>query len=295
MDAAKTGALITQARKEKNLTQKDLAQALHVSVQAVSKWERGLNFPDIALLEPLAEKLGLTVSELLSGERNAPAGEELVRSSLRMGLKQLGGRVRKWRGSFFAAAAVLLCLGLWSGYVWVRDNTEWLPQRETVLLPQDMDDLDVTVARLLGSDVVGSMDILRADDFYGIYFQLELWEGENMLDCRQILAGEGWVKGELPRRGSLSYLLQIQEGEIVYSLFHDGAVIRSRSYDIPEVEGWGWKTLTQTTKVDRENGTILACISLDTGSGIRTIVVGNTEKPNLNEGEMAVLLRLKVQ
>lgn len=41
MDAQKTGALIGQARREKGLTQKELAQALHVSPQAVSKWERG--------------------------------------------------------------------------------------------------------------------------------------------------------------------------------------------------------------------------------------------------------------
>ena len=43
MDAQKTGRLITQARKEKGLTQKELAQALHVSAQAVSKWERGVS------------------------------------------------------------------------------------------------------------------------------------------------------------------------------------------------------------------------------------------------------------
>ena len=43
MDAVKTGALIAETRKERDLTQKDLAQALHVSVQAVSKWERGVS------------------------------------------------------------------------------------------------------------------------------------------------------------------------------------------------------------------------------------------------------------
>lgn len=41
MDAQKTGALIAQARRERGLTQKELSQALHVSAQAVSKWERG--------------------------------------------------------------------------------------------------------------------------------------------------------------------------------------------------------------------------------------------------------------
>ena len=56
MDAVKTGGLIAQRRKEKEWTQKDLAQRLHVSVQAVSKWERALSCPDIALLEPLADR-----------------------------------------------------------------------------------------------------------------------------------------------------------------------------------------------------------------------------------------------
>ena len=73
MDTIKTGGLIAQVRREKELTQKDLAERLHVSVQAVSKWERGLSCPDIALLEPLAEALGLTVTELLSGQRGGGA------------------------------------------------------------------------------------------------------------------------------------------------------------------------------------------------------------------------------
>ena len=290
MDAVKTGTLIAQARREKELTQKDLAQSLHVSIQAVSKWERGLNFPDIALLEPLAELLDLTVSELMAGERNAPAGEELVRSSVQMG-KRLSGKARHWRRLFVGLAVVVLCVVGFLGCRWVRENTEWLPQKETELIPQSMDDLDATVLRLLGSNVVGALEILRADDFQRTCFQLELWQGENLLDCQELLAGEG--RGA--RRGTLSYLLQIEKGELVYSLFHDGAVIRSRSYDLPEAEGWGWKTQSQPIKVDRKTGTILACLSLDTGDGIRAIVTGNVEKPNLLDGQYAVVLRPVVE
>ena len=84
MDAQKTGALIAQARRDRGLTQKELSQALHVSAQAVSKWERGLNFPDLALLEPLGDCLGLSVSELLSGARGEQPREELLRDSLRI-------------------------------------------------------------------------------------------------------------------------------------------------------------------------------------------------------------------
>ena len=71
MDAKMTGHKISQLRKEKQLTQNDLAQTLHVSIAAVSKWERGLNFPDLTLLEPLAEALDTTAAELL-GLENAP-------------------------------------------------------------------------------------------------------------------------------------------------------------------------------------------------------------------------------
>lgn len=71
MDAKMTGQKISQLRKEKQLTQNDLAQTLHVSIAAVSKWERGLNFPDLTLLEPLAEALDTTAAELL-GLENAP-------------------------------------------------------------------------------------------------------------------------------------------------------------------------------------------------------------------------------
>ena len=68
MQPIKTGALIAEARKEKNLTQKDLAQALHVSVQAVSKWERGLGCPDAGLLPALSALLGVSAERLLSGD-----------------------------------------------------------------------------------------------------------------------------------------------------------------------------------------------------------------------------------
>lgn len=77
IDKQRFGEFITALRKEKNLTQKDLAQRLYLSDKAVSKWERGLSLPDITLLIPLSEALGVTVTELLRGERNpAPSPME---------------------------------------------------------------------------------------------------------------------------------------------------------------------------------------------------------------------------
>lgn len=63
------GEFILELRKEKGLTQKELAEKLYISDKAVSKWERGLSMPDIALLMPLSQTFGVTTTELLSGKR----------------------------------------------------------------------------------------------------------------------------------------------------------------------------------------------------------------------------------
>ena len=65
MDPAQTGHFITYLRKEKQMTQKDLASLLGITDKAVSKWERGLSFPDVTLLPLLSKSLGVTVEELL--------------------------------------------------------------------------------------------------------------------------------------------------------------------------------------------------------------------------------------
>lgn len=69
MDNEKMGQLIAELRKSKQMTQKDLAAGLNVTDKAVSKWERGLSCPDISLLPSLSEILGVTIGELLGGER----------------------------------------------------------------------------------------------------------------------------------------------------------------------------------------------------------------------------------
>ncbi|MEG2434723.1 MAG: helix-turn-helix transcriptional regulator [Ruthenibacterium sp.] len=69
IDNAAFGIFVAELRKEKGMTQKELAQKLYVSDKAVSKWERGLSLPDIALLVPLSGVFGITVTELLAGKR----------------------------------------------------------------------------------------------------------------------------------------------------------------------------------------------------------------------------------
>ncbi|WP_018213266.1 helix-turn-helix domain-containing protein [Desulfitobacterium hafniense] len=68
MDNKKFGEFIATLRKEKNWTQAELAQKLNVTDKAISKWERGLGFPDIKTIEPLADALGVSVLEIMQCE-----------------------------------------------------------------------------------------------------------------------------------------------------------------------------------------------------------------------------------
>lgn len=70
MDMMQFGMFIAQLRKEQQMTQKELADRLNVTDKAVSKWETGKGFPDVKLMEPLAQVLGVSLVELIQGARS---------------------------------------------------------------------------------------------------------------------------------------------------------------------------------------------------------------------------------
>ena len=72
MDPIQTGKYIATLRKEKGLTQADLAKTLNVTTQAISKWECGKSLPQVNLLLPLANALGVKPADILEGEKTAP-------------------------------------------------------------------------------------------------------------------------------------------------------------------------------------------------------------------------------
>ena len=74
MDIEKISNLIKNKRKEKGLTQEELAEKINVTEKAISRWETGRGTPDISLLIPLSKTLGISVGELLNGKEDK--GEE---------------------------------------------------------------------------------------------------------------------------------------------------------------------------------------------------------------------------
>ena len=72
MDANKIGSFIKELRTQKNMTQKDLAEAINCTDKAISRWETGRGVPEVSLLVPLSKALDVSVNELLTGERFIP-------------------------------------------------------------------------------------------------------------------------------------------------------------------------------------------------------------------------------
>lgn len=139
MDQQKTGALIAQRRKEMNLTQKELAEIVGVSDRAISKWERGVGFPDVSLLEPLADALGVTLQELFQGKRcpPSPADEASARTVLRLTLPA----IRKYRTiAVILCALLILTLACWliptAGNRWIPTDSVTTAEQAVAIAPE---------------------------------------------------------------------------------------------------------------------------------------------------------------
>lgn len=129
LDKEKFGAFVASLRKEKGYTQKELADMLYVSNKAVSKWETAVSIPDITLLVPLAEALGVSVTELLRCERlsvstpmNSQQVEDLVKTAINYSEETQPKRTMRLRGLkiyiFCLLAAIAeICLLCHMGFI----------------------------------------------------------------------------------------------------------------------------------------------------------------------------------
>lgn len=77
MDKNKIGSFIEIKRREKNLTQEQLAEKLGVSNKTISKWENGRSLPDYSVIEELCRELDITIAELLCGKENKVSADEI--------------------------------------------------------------------------------------------------------------------------------------------------------------------------------------------------------------------------
>lgn len=123
MDSIEVGARIAAFRKEKGMTQKQLAESLHITDKAVSKWECGKNFPDLTLLESLAIALDTTPSELLG--LNEKSGAEVLSATSEIYQEQKSLWLREQRNRAWLNLAI--CIMVFAGLTWIANHkTMWL-------------------------------------------------------------------------------------------------------------------------------------------------------------------------
>lgn len=137
MDSKKTGQLIAEQRNALGLTQKQLAQRLHISDRTISRWERGVGFPDLSLLEPMADLLGLSVLELLHGEPDqqpaqAPETERRIREVFRVAARKL----RHIRRLLAILGALLACALIGLTVLWCNPDRVFFVNSTSVSAPQ---------------------------------------------------------------------------------------------------------------------------------------------------------------
>jgi len=107
MNQKKIGEFISETRREKNLTQKELAEKLGVSVNAVSKWERGVCLMDMSLLKPLSNILKVSITEIINGEKDNNNADNAIENTIDYSKKQL---IIERRKKYIVIIAALLII-----------------------------------------------------------------------------------------------------------------------------------------------------------------------------------------
>ena len=112
MNQEKIGKFIAKLRKEKNMTQLQLSLKLGVTDRAISKWENGRGMPDLSLMKPLCNELGITINDLLSGEViDKNNYQEKLEENILNTIDYTDEKIRKNKKTF-KTIIICLCLGL---------------------------------------------------------------------------------------------------------------------------------------------------------------------------------------
>ena len=280
MDKTEFGAFVAQNRKELGWTQRELAERLHVTDKAVSKWERGLSYPDVTLLEPLAGAFGMGVTELVSCRRSAapsvpsewtdwdipPKAEEKPEAPAVQALLDISGEslhTERKRGRrrtvLLAALAVLLLAALAVAGILLLGKNEMTESDQIRVLHSEGTEGDLTLftekeghlLRLRCTPEIDPAALLElvsfGDPIFAEYrYDRRSWTG-TLLSFRQVTSGMA-IGGPMDEVGS-SFVLFDGDGE----LFGVSRVVLNILSRQPNPYGKGYLTTYQFFEED-ENG-----------------------------------------
>lgn len=197
MNVSSMGKFISELRKEKGMTQKDLAEKLSVTDKAVSKWETGRSAPDIALLISLSEILGVTVIEILNGEKIEKekfpeVGDEVI-------VETIKSDKRKLKISVIVAVIIMLLLVMLSALSYpayhfftsvpIDNESEILKESERYAKHFDEEGENMEIVK----------SIKKGDYFFYIlqsenHISLRVFERDKVFDDRIFLLGGTYCK-----------------------------------------------------------------------------------------------------
>ncbi|MDD6202807.1 MAG: helix-turn-helix transcriptional regulator [Lachnospiraceae bacterium] len=122
MEQEKIGKFIAELRKEKGLTQKKLAQQLNITDKAISKWECGYSLPDNSVMVDLCDALGISVNELLSGERlSATEYSKKAEENIMTLIQENNARKKRSRRQFILSIIAVILLTVY--FFWVINKS----------------------------------------------------------------------------------------------------------------------------------------------------------------------------
>lgn len=142
MNALETGKFISSKRREKGITQKELAEKLGVTDKAVSKWETGRGMPDVSVLEDLSKELEVSVSEILNGgeverELLPETADKIIVDTMKDSSKKVSRKRLMAIGAGVASAILIICV-LISSYLFSQ-----------TVAPDDIETLDKNINNYL--------------------------------------------------------------------------------------------------------------------------------------------------
>lgn len=245
MEQQRIGRFLQTLRKEKNMTQKELAEKLGVTDRAISKWENGRGMPDVSLMKPLCDLLGITVNELLSGERIRE--EEFQEKSEFTFLSTIGYTDKKIKEknlflrivAIIAAVAVVTVLLLMDARVFtrpffspkeeleidsVRKRLPVAPEGERVSREESNEFIDQYITWKIDIEQLKEvLPMMRVS-----YFPISLhsyWMGDNTYEIF------GYIKNG--RREGQAFTILLGEADGNYLQWYG-----NRRYYIKDAEGW---------------------------------------------------------
>lgn len=136
MTKEQLGSFIAKNRKERGMTQRDLAEQLHITDKAVSKWERGLSYPDVTLLEPLAAAFDLNVEELVACKKREE--EQPVKTILE--ISRENQETERRRSMIRTVLSVLVMLGIALLAIWYSSMYIHEQREDTISLKETVGD-----------------------------------------------------------------------------------------------------------------------------------------------------------